>query len=252
MFFILSKILFFLIAPLSWIFILLVWILLSKSKTRKKRLLMAVMVVLFVFTNSFIYRKAVLAWQPEPVTLTRGKVYEAGILLGGMISFDVDHKGFFGDVSDRFIEAEKLYHQGFIKKVVMTGGSGDLLHQEDKEADFIKGELIASGVNTNDIIIENNSRNTFENAVFTKRVLDSLQIKGPYVLITSAIHIPRASKVFTKAGLTIVPYPADFHVIHSRLSWTDFIVPDPSLLHDWNYFIKEMVGTAVYSLTGKA
>jgi uncharacterized SAM-binding protein YcdF (DUF218 family) len=224
----------------------------SRSKETKKRLSIITICIAVLFSNYFIYSRSVLAWQPKPVSFVKGSSYSTGILLGGLTHFDKDNKAFFIETSDRFIQTVKLYHQGFIRKVLVSGGSGELLRQDIKEADFLKDELIASGVAEKDIMLENNSRNTFENAVYSKKLLDSLQVKGPYVLITSAIHIPRASKVFKKAGMNIIPFPSDFQVVDTPFSLADLLVPKPTLLTFWGYFIKEIIGLTVYQLTGKA
>jgi uncharacterized SAM-binding protein YcdF (DUF218 family) len=224
----------------------------SKNKKIKKRLLIVIVLFSVLFSNRFIYQKIVLKWQPKPVTLPKGNQYTAGILLGGFTNFDINKKGFFNEASDRFIETVKLYHQGIIQKIVMTGGSGQLFFNEVKESDFVKDELIANDIPEKDIIIENKSRNTYENAVFSKRILDSLQIKGPYVLITSATHLPRSIKVFNKAGMKVIPYPSDFHVINAKLSVQDYIIPELKLLNEWATVFHEIVGLAVYQLTGKA
>ncbi|HEX3025476.1 MAG TPA: YdcF family protein [Chitinophagaceae bacterium] len=252
MFFILSKIFNFLMAPVSWMIILLLWMIISKSKHTKKKLFITIICISILFSNYFLYQQFALWWQPKPVTLEKGKHYSAGILLGGFAAFDKNKKGFFSENADRFIQAEKLYHQGFIQKIIMTGGSGSLIDNGAKEADFVKTELLACGVAEKDIIIENNSRNTFENAVFTKTIIDSLQLKSPFILITSAIHIPRSEKIFRKAGIAVIPFPTDFHVINSRLNWEEYIVPDLKLLNEWRYTIHEIIGIVAYKLTGKA
>ncbi|OIQ97940.1 hypothetical protein GALL_199890 [mine drainage metagenome] len=252
MFFIISKVLSFLIAPIAWIIILLLWMIITKSKTAKKKLSVVIICIAILFSNYFLYQQFALWWQPKRVTLEKGNHYSAGILLGGFANFDIHKQGFFTESADRFIQTEKLYHQGFIQKIIMTGGSGALIDNEAKEADFVKNELIASGVAEKDIIIENNSRNTFENAVFTKRIIDSLQLKGPFVLLTSAIHMPRSVKIFQKAKINVIPFPTDFHVIDSKLNWDEYIIPDLKLLNEWQYTIHEIVGIVAYKLTGKA
>lgn len=252
MFFTLSKVFFFLVEPSSWILILLIWMWVSHSKKTKQRLLILTLVIGYLFSNTFLYNKAVVAWQPKPVTLSPGKVYSAGILLGGLSGFDAQGRGYFNESADRFIETQKLYHQGFIQKVLVSGGSGLLVGNDPKEADFLKIQLIASGVLEKDIIVENMSRNTYENAIFSKRILDSLQVKGPYALITSAVHLPRSIKVFTKAGMTVIPYPSDYRGIASTYTLKDLLIPDLSLLKNWSILLKEIVGIKVYQLTGKA
>ena len=252
MFFVLSKIFAFLLIPFNWIIVLFVVYLLAKNKTIKKRLLIAMISVFIIFSNPFLFRLTVLNWQTKQSQLVQGKHYEAGILLGGMVSFDKYNKGHFGATADRFIQTEKLYHQGIIKRIVVSGGSGSLLQNEPAEADFIVQELIGSGVKERDIIRENKSKNTFENAVFTKQILDSLKLQPPFVLISSALHLNRALKVFAKADLAVVAYPSAFEVIETEMSFIDAIIPDITQLISWKYIIKEMIGVLVYSITGKA
>jgi len=252
MFFILSKVFYFLVDPSCWILILLLLMWIPQSKKIKKKLLILAILIGLLFSNYFLYSKAVLAWQPEPVTLTPGKTYTVGILLGGLAGFDAQGRGYFNESADRFIEAQKLYHQEFIQKILISGGSALLIGTEPKEADFLKSQLIASGVAVNDILVENNSRNTYENAIFSKRILDSLQLRGPYVLITSAIHLPRSIKVFTKAGMSVIPYPSDYRGIENHYSLKQILLPDLSVLKDWNNLLKEIIGIKVYQLTGKA
>lgn len=252
MFFILSKILFFLLMPFWWIMLLLVWIFFTKKTTIRKRLWICIVLILVLFTNPFIYRSLVAAWQPDPVELSAGKNYSAGILLGGMAGYDRNSKGFFGDASDRFIEAANLYHRGIIKKIIITGGSGYLIQKVPPESYFLRQQLIYNGVNDSAIIIESKSRNTYENAVFTKKITDSLNISSPFVLITSAIHMKRSASVFKKAGFDFIIYPADFKVIQEKFSLENYIIPNPKYLKEWTDFLKEIVGLYAYKLTGKA
>jgi uncharacterized SAM-binding protein YcdF (DUF218 family) len=50
------------------------------------------------------------------------------------------------------------------------------------------------------LIVESESKNTYENALFTKKMIDSLNLNGSFILVTSAIHMPRAMAVFKKVG----------------------------------------------------
>ena len=252
MFFILSKILFFLLMPFWWIMLLLVWIFFTKKTTIRKRLWICIVLTLVLFTNPFIYRSLVAAWQPDPVELSAGKNYSAGILLGGMAGYDRNSKGFFGDASDRFIEAANLYHRGIIKKIIITGGTGELMQDGPPESYFLRQQLLYNGINDSAIIIESKSRNTFENGVFTKKITDSLRLNPPFVLITSAIHMRRSTNVFKKAGFDFVIYPCDYKVYPKRFSLENTIIPKIELLTEWSYLIKEIVGLYAYKLTGKA
>ena len=252
MFFILSKIAFFFLAPFNWIlFLFIIW-LITKNKKGKKILVSAIAIITIIFSNSYIHNEAELVWQVNKSGLAQGKQYDAGILLGGMAGYDRYKVAHFSGAADRFIEANSLYHQGVIKKIIVSSGSASLLQNEPGEADFLYSELLKAGVPSKDILIENKSRNTFENATFSKRIIDSLHLKSPYVLISSASHLPRALQVFNKAGLDVVPYPCAFGATYKKYSWEDYIWPSLGVLLDWEGLIKEWVGVAAYKLTGKA
>lgn len=251
MFFILSKLLFFLLAPFHWILLLLMAYFLWKP--HRKKLKIVLLFVLIVFSNPYLYRSVVKWWQPPLTQIPLGKTYSAGILLGGMSFFDRFDTGYFGNTSDRFIQTTNLYHSGVIKKILISGGTGSLIHDEPAEALFLMKELLRNGVKQADIIVEERARNTHENAVFSKILLNSLLLKPPYIIITSSTHMPRSIRVFKKAGFNdFIGYPCDYKVIDSKFKLDDIIIPDVKLLDEWKHLFKEMMGIIVYQLTGKA
>lgn len=252
MFFILSKLLLFLISPSFWIIALLVWSFLTKKERRKKVLRVTVLCLFLVFSNPFLLNVLVRGWQPAPVDLPKGKKYSAAIHLGGVSMTDIDKRMYFGEAADRFIQLTKLYHTGVVQHVLVTGGSPVIFGKSTvSEADQLHQQLLMQGIPDSSIIVENISRNTFENAVNTKHILDSLKLSPPYVLITSAVHVPRATAVFKKAGLEVMPYPSAYTEIRQKFNIND-LIPSLDVLTDWNFFIKEIVGFAVYRITGKA
>lgn len=252
MFFILSKLFYFLLIPFNWILILLICIYFTKSASRKRKLIILTIVITTLFSNPWLYKIATKAWQREYKPLLKNESYDVGILLTGMIQFDTQDQGFFGSASDRFIQTATLYHSGKIKKILVTGGSGSLLHSAPSEAAFLKQIFLKNGIPEADIITETESRNTYENGIFSKRIIDSLQLKMPCLLITSTLHMRRSEAVFTKAGIGFRSYPVDFKVIDDYFAVDDRIIPDAKLLKDWSHLIKEIIGLWVYQLTGKA
>ena len=252
MFFILSKVLFFLLVPFWWIVLLFIWMRFSRSPRRKRQLLTAIIIIAVAFTNPWLYGTTVLAWQPEPVTIPNTNTYDAGIVLGGLSGYDKYNRGYFGDNADRFIQTANLYHRGIIKKILITGGNGTLSGNEPAEAFFLRSAFIDNGVPDSNIFIESKSRNTYENAVFTKQLIDSLHINPPFVLVTSALHMTRSEKVFRKVGYDIRIFPCDYKVSPADFNIAGFIVPNISLLDKWSLLLKEIVGLYVYKLTGKA
>lgn len=252
MFFIFSKLLYFLLIPFNWIIILLISIYCIKSAKQKRRLAIITVLITLLFTNPWLYKTANKYWQADFKELSAIKNYELGILLTGMVQFDTKDRGFFGSAADRFIQTATLYHTGKIKKILVTGGSGSLLHTYKSEAVFLKEMLVNNKIPEKDIIVEPDARNTYENAVFSKRLIDSLKINTPSLLITSALHMRRSTAVFTKAGIQFDYYAADFKEVDDYFSMDNTLVPDAKLLKHWSHLIKEIVGLWVYKLTGKA
>lgn len=250
MFFFLSKILFFLLVPLNWIIALVILRFVVKNPILKKRLSIATIVLLFFFGNDFILNKLVRAWQTEPVEIGQFGNYSAGIVLGGYESFDRKGKGYLNYASDRFIQTLALYKQGKIKKIVVSGSK--VVDGKVEISDYVKQQFILCGVAPADIILENLSKNTFENSRFSKRLLDSAGLQPPFVLITSAMHDPRARKVFQKAGVEVVSFPCNFQFFDKRFSFDEYFFPKAIVLDQWTYFLKEIVGIGIYTLVDKA
>lgn len=213
---------------------------------------MITIVITLIFTNQWLYKTTTKCWQSEYKELSKVKQYDLGILLTGMVQFDTRDQGFFGSAADRFIQTATLYHTGKIKKILVTGGSGSLFHTYKSESIFLKEMLISNKIPEKDIIIEPNARNTYENAIFSKPILDSLKINTPCLLITSALHMKRSEAVFSKAGFKFDTYASDFRVIDEYFSLDAILIPDGKLLTEWSLLLKEMIGLWVYQLTGKA
>lgn len=250
MLFILSKIAYLFLAPLNWIAALFFWSFFTKSALVKKRLTMAIFVLVLFFGNEFIYTKSVVAWQPKPVQLSDTSNYEAGILLGGLSSFDKYREGFLNGATDRLVEICILYKTKKIRRIIISGGS--VFSNRPKEADFLFKKLLSLGIPAEALTKENQSRTTFENAAYTKKIIDSMKLQPPFVLVTSAIHIPRAQKVFTKAGIQVIPFPSDYHVLDKKFELADYIIPKVNVINDWASFLKEVIGIWGYKLFNKA
>jgi uncharacterized SAM-binding protein YcdF (DUF218 family) len=253
MFFVASKVLNFFISPFNWLLLFALLAFLTRDQKRRKRWIIAGLCWFLFFSNPYIIHKLTLNWQEPQKVFTTNEQYETAILLAGFVSFEFkNNQGFFGAASDRFIQAIRLYKLGHIKKILITGGSGSIWRQQYKEADFVKQQLTEMGVNAKDILSENQSRNTYENAMNSKNLLDSLQLRGPYLLITSAIHMKRSQQVFTKAGLQTVTFPCNFNAINNPQLFWNAITPSYGAFQGWDIYLKETIGLLVYKLTGKA
>jgi uncharacterized SAM-binding protein YcdF (DUF218 family) len=147
MFFLLSKILNFLVEPITWFFALFVWALLCKKPGRQKKLFITFGVALYFFCNSFISDLASNAWEIPGRDENKLECYDAGIVLSGMMSYDYNlHKYQFMHGVDRLLQALELYKKGKIKKIVFTGGSGSLTYTYIKEGMLVRNYLLRLGI----------------------------------------------------------------------------------------------------------
>jgi len=257
MFFILSKLLKFLITPLMWIVVLLFIAVISRDPFKRKRYLIYGFSLLIIFTNYFLFNFCMALWEMPPVNHKKIEVYDVGIVLGGVTSYDAEHdRTQFIRGADRLFQAIDLYKTGKIKKILFTGGSGYVLRPEYKEGALVKRYVLKLGIPESDFLIENESRNTHENALFTKEILEKEKITGKLLLITSAFHMRRSIGCFNKAGLFPDPYSADMYgkpiKIEKGFDPESLIIPSLEPLSDWTNFIHELVGYCIYKIVGYA
>jgi uncharacterized SAM-binding protein YcdF (DUF218 family) len=205
-------------------------------------------VVFLFFSNSYIINNIWNLYQAQPVRLSKQESFDAGIVLGGISGFDTTiNQGFFGASADRFIQTARLYHEGHIKKVVVSGGNAILLNKTDySEANFLAENLGDVDIPDSVIIRETRSRNTKENAAYSKQLLDSANLGQPFLLITSAHHMPRALKIFRKNGMEVKPFPCNYMVlpVDTRFTWKS-LLPSEDALSKWTLLLKEWVGLLV-------
>lgn len=250
LFYLLSKFVGFFLAPAHWILLLIIAAFFIRRQPTKRYLLVAAFIIFIVFSNKALFNEAIISWQPSPKELTDSAGYSAAILLGGMSQADKNGRGFFTEASDRFIQAVQLYHRGVVKKVLITGASYSA--EDADEADYLLPELVEAGVPAEDILVESNAKNTFENALFSKRILDSIGLRPPHIVVTSALHVPRSERVFQNAGMKVIMYPANYLAVDKPPKAADLLLPDINVLNNWRYLLKEVVGLLAYKITGKA
>ncbi len=254
MFFILSKILYFIFQPLTWVVALMGYSLFSKKRSRKKKALIAALVMTLFFTNHFLFNQAAKLWELETITADQIEApYDIGILLGGYSNPHIlprHDRMNFSISANRFINAYELYRTGKIKKLLLSGGTGDLLQKQPGEAELMHAFLTRIGVPESDIIMENESRNTWENAVFTKKILDKGYPGASCLLITSASHMRRSIGCFKKAGVECTPFSAHFLTEKDRIAPENTIIPDQMGFQLWNALIHEWIGYVAYAVKG--
>lgn len=132
-------------------------------------------------------------------------------------------------------------------RLVYTGGSGSLSDQTGKEADVARIFFDRLGLDIGPVIFENQSRNTIENALFSKKLVNP-QPKENWVLITSAAHMPRAMGVFHRQGWSVLAYP----VGHQTDGFADvgFNIDFVRGVRSIAAGMREWIGLAVYYMRG--
>jgi uncharacterized SAM-binding protein YcdF (DUF218 family) len=252
MFFILSKVLSFLFTPLVWIVGLFAYALITKIEKRRWRSLKAGFVLLLLLSNTAIYNVFMRAWEiPAVKSSELAGTYDAGIVLGGLSNYDPSmDKVQFNGSGDRMMQALDLYYKGKIKKIVIVSGSGNLLYQQYKEAAFLRDYLLGIGVPDSVILVETESKNTHENAVNVKPILEKNVKNGKYLLITSAFHMRRSLACFKKAGIEVTPYSTDRKSGPWRWDLDFLLVPKVQVMESWDILLHEWLGMITYKLTG--
>ena len=251
--FVLLKLLLVLFRPIIWITLVFIYALLTKKDKRKKIAFRLAFGLLLFFTNPFIITRLLAAYEVDPVQLAPTQTFNTGIVLGGMVSYNrYEDKGYFNNVSDRFIQTALLFKQGHIRNIVIAAGNGYITKNNFSEALFIKQHLIRLGVPADKIYTDSKSRNTLENALYAKQLADSTDLDGPYLLISSAMHLRRAEKVFRKAGIQPTLYPCNFLAqTRGNNFLEDYLLPSSEAFSRWDNLIKEVVGMTAYAITGK-
>jgi uncharacterized SAM-binding protein YcdF (DUF218 family) len=169
------------------------------------------------------------------------------VLLGGAIRGDV-HMGTLGDLSqsaDRLVHAVMLYKAAKAPRVLVTGGAAA---GNRSEAEIIRDLLVVMGVPAGAILLEEASRNSYDNAVHTASMLKNMGADR-ILLVTSAFHMRRSVAVFAAQGVAVIPAPTDYQRLagHGRPPrW----LPAVSDLWQSTYALHEIMGYWVYRYRG--
>lgn len=249
MFFLLSKTIYFLAKPFTWIVLAL--LLSVFVKRHRQRFFWVGFGLLLFFSNPFLSNAVMRAWEVAPKPIATLPVYRVGIVLGG-ITTDKEPRDrvHVSGSADRILHAVQLYRQKKIRKILVSGGSGKLIKDQVPEAELLKQLLLLSGIPPRDILVEAESRNTRENALNCAALLNAQFPDEAYLLITSAYHLRRAEACFQKAGLEVYPFGVDFRSDVPKYTPDELLLPNASAIEAWEMVMREWVGMAAYAVAG--
>jgi uncharacterized SAM-binding protein YcdF (DUF218 family) len=266
MFFFLSKFLPNLVFPLGLACVLLVLALLVRRRPRWQTGLIALALALLWLGGNRIVNMALLRsleWQYLSGTTPGHSEPQADVIVvlgGGERS-----KAFprptseLNEAGDRLLYAAQLYRQGAAPFILVSGGQAPWVSASSVPGAESMAEILGlMGVPDEALWLESGSRNTYENALETKAILESRGIDN-VLLVTSAMHMPRAYAVFAKTGLGVTPAPTDF--LMTQEDWEYYtqpnvviqlfnLLPTANSLAVTTRVLKEYVGIVVYSLRG--
>jgi uncharacterized SAM-binding protein YcdF (DUF218 family) len=253
LFFLLSKTLDFVLLPALWLVALLLGALACQPGGRnQRRWLRAAALLVLLGTNNALVNEALLAWERPPTTLSAVAPADAVVLLTGITSGSKSphDRVYLQHGADRLTNALWLYRAGRARRIIITGGSGAVLSVANTESKDLATLLRLAAVPKEDILLEERSRNTHENAKFTKELLAKHPDIKSLILVTSAFHQRRAIGCFAKVGLHPQPFSADFY--SSNRGWAPdyWLVPNIDALSRWSLLLHEMAGYFVYKVAG--
>jgi uncharacterized SAM-binding protein YcdF (DUF218 family) len=256
MFFSLSKIIDFLLLPICWIILFNIYAIFQKNHSKSRKAIIFSLFILLVCSNGFFTNILYQHWElSRPKNLPKNR-YTWGIILGGGIirNTGVINKDLvFAESNDRLLQTFILYKKGIIKKIIITGGNTSISHLSlDFAQESIKSKqfLIMMGIKPEDIFVENQAKNTYENAVNCKRKLKNYIQNDSMIVITSAYHSRRAKACFEKQGFHFIIYPVDPIAKEGNIGLLHQIIPEEKNLYLSSKLIREITGFFIYKMMG--
>lgn len=251
MFFIFSKILPNFVYPVPLLFFALLAILVFYHRRQARAALLGVVIVFYGLSIP-ITAVSLMLWLQGPYRATSRlqQPYDTVVVLSGMLHLQRSQADRleFNDAADRILAGIALVKQGKAATLLLSGGSGDLYHQEISEATLLHDFAIELGLQPQQILLDPTSRNTYENAVNSAELIRIYHFRH-VLLVTSAAHMRRALAAFHKQGIFPEPYPVDVRIGDLELTPFSF-VPSALSLNRTTEVIREVIGLVVYRLQG--
>lgn len=216
------------------------------------RLVVASLVLLAVFGLSPVGNALIVPLEERFPAWDHGRGAPHGIVvLGGALSPDVSHARdtvALNEAAERLTAVVELARRYPDARIIFSGGSGAVIFSERPEAEFALRLLETLGVARGRVVAEDKSRNTVENARFSREIAQPKPGER-WLLVTSAYHLPRAMGIFRKAGFPVEAHPVDWRTRGP----SDALRPFPTMgegLRRTDTAVREWIGLAAYWLGG--
>ncbi|MEG4035987.1 YdcF family protein [Microcoleus sp. S36b_A4] len=218
------------------------------------------LIILLLGSSGWVSKSLVrsLEWQNLPTAELPQA--EAIIVLGGGVKAALPPRPWveLAEAGDRIIYGSRLYRQGKAPLLILSGGRVDWKGGGPPESADMAEIAQTMGVPASAILQDPDSHNTYQNAVNVRKILDAKAIKGPVLLVTSAMHMTRSLLIFQRQGIKAIAVPTDFQITKqdiaaSQSNWQAValdLLPDTYQLNQSTKALKEYIGLIVYRLRG--
>ena len=257
-----SKLLSFATQPLAWVVVLLIFAMLCMPRQPRLGQWLGWSALVLI---------ALLGWQPIPDALLRkledqhrvpGWATNPGapdwqrisgvVVLGGALEPAWVRAGngqvALNSAAERMTTPVALMRQHAHLQLLFTGGEGALHTVGEPESVQAQAFFTSLGVPSERIQFEAASRTTYENAIYTAQ-LPGVDKTRPWLLVTSAWHMPRALATFKAAGWNVAAYPVDYRA-GAQTPWFEYSLANSALI--WQRALHEWAGLWAYRLAGRA
>jgi uncharacterized SAM-binding protein YcdF (DUF218 family) len=258
LFFVLSKTVGVLLLPTNFLIVLaLAGALLSLTRFARagRRLMIAAILLLALAAFSPLGNLLLYPLESRfpPWSAAQGAPPDGIVVLGGPIDADLSaaHDApVIHSAADRIVAAAALARKYPDARIVYAGGSANLVGSDAREADYAAAIFESLGIDRARLIMDRRSRNTYENALFSRKLAAPKQGER-WLLVTSAFHMPRSIGLFRKAGFAVEPYPVDWRVGRSTADILAFTPLALDGLGRTDVAVREWIGLVAYWVSGR-
>ena len=238
---------------LSFFLLILIFLLLFTNFKKLTIFSAKFLLILFLFfgynpLSNFLLNKIEDFIKPSkyPVQQLKGIVVLGGSFNSGLKSKE-RNEVLLNSGAERLTKVLEIYNKNPKILILFTGFSNEFKPQGWNESDMAKKFFLEQGVKSENLILENQSRNTFENIKYSKDII--LNYRGTWGLITSANHMPRSYYTFKRQGLILEPIIVDYKTGTGPTFWINFDIEKG--LVNWKLILREIVGISYYKITSK-